>query len=196
MDATKAVRVSSCYLPARELLAALSDAGCCHVDIDEPWQKQTLRNRTYILGPNGVQTLTVPVCHTGRITAPIREIRISYAEPWLRVHKGALFSAYNSSPFFEYFRDELFSIFDSKPAYLIDLNESLHEFLRRRLRTEYRMIGKNEAVDYLDRRPLARREVMMATLKPGATYPQVFEYKFPFTPFLSAIDVLSAQGHL
>lgn len=197
METVSAVRAASCYLPPRELLVAISLTTHCFIDINEPWQKQTLRNRTYILGPNGVQTLTVPVCHSGRAKAPMKDIRISYAEPWVRIHKGALFSAYNSSAFFEYFREELFGIYESRPVFLVDLNETLHQFLRKRLRLGYGFGDINNQFKVTkDLRELAEIDILRATLPPGAAYPQVFGYKFPFTPYLSAIDVLSVQGHL
>jgi len=196
MEPESAIRLASCYLPPRELLWAVNQKKHCYIEINEPWQKQTLRNRTYILGPNGVQTLTVPVCHVGRAKAPMKDIRISYAEAWIRVHKGALFSAYNSSAFFEYFREELFGIYDSRPVFLVDLNEALHQFLRKRLKLSYEPGELSNPEETEDGRPLAELEVLRATLPPGPAYSQVFGYKFPFTPYLSAIDVLSVQGHL
>ena len=121
----KSVLISSHYLPLREYLYLLLDADVIYVDENEVWQKQTLRNRTYLLGANGVQSLSIPVEHTGGVKTAIKDIKISYHQDWTRVHKGAIFSAYNTSAFFNYFKDDLFAIYDEQPTFLLDFNQKI-----------------------------------------------------------------------
>ncbi|MBL7924016.1 MAG: WbqC family protein [Bacteroidia bacterium] len=188
------VLISSLYLPLRELLFLIRDADQILVDEQEIWQKQSLRNRSYILGPNGVQCLTVPVEHGAGRKAPVSDIRISYRESWVRVHKGALFSAYNSSPFFEYFKDALFAIYDRKPTFLTDLNAAINHLLFAKLKLPAPQVFKEPApgpiTDLRSFSDLAR----IQTLPPLAPYPQVFSYKSPFAPELSVLDLLSNKG--
>ena len=71
------------------------------IDIYENYQKQTYRNRCYILSPNGVQKLIVPIEHNG--ARVMKDLRVSYAENWQKEHFKSLESAYRRSPYFEYY---------------------------------------------------------------------------------------------
>ena len=188
--------VSALYLPPVELLRLW----CTHqeilVDIEERWIKQTLRNRTYILGANGVQSLSVPVIHTGGLPVKMKDIRISYSQPWVRVHKGALFSAYNTSPYFEYFRDELFHELDKKPEFLIDLNLNLLQLLLKKGRYTGKTGLLSDQPYEIDYKQFSDNDNFISAVPPAASYPQVFSYKFPFIPHLSAIDCLSNLGRI
>lgn len=195
-SSTSAYLLPSVYLPLREFFSAFQDAEKIIIDTDESWQKQTLRNRTYILGANGVQCLTVPVEHTGGIRKLIKEIKISYSEPWIRVHKGALFSAYNTSPFFTFFKDELFAIYDAKPSFLIDLNEQIFRLLLNKLKLKIDISPLSNQTEFIDLKKLADIEDLKKQKHELPAYHQVFSYKQPFCPYLSVIDILSNKGRL
>src|SRR5688572_3856586 len=68
----------------------------------ENYSKQSFRNRTEILSANGVLSLSIPVIHTSSKQLT-RNLRINYKENWQIRHWRAITSAYNNSPFFEYF---------------------------------------------------------------------------------------------
>ncbi|MBK7964471.1 MAG: WbqC family protein [Bacteroidetes bacterium] len=129
-------------------MSLLLTADLIYVDENEVWQKQTLRNRTYLLGANGVQSLSIPVEHTGGVKTAIKDIKISYQQPWTRVHQGAIFSAYNTSAFFNYFKDDLFAIYDEQPTHLLDFNQNILQFLLKKLKFKGRMeVYANQEVD-------------------------------------------------
>lgn len=96
-----------------------------HVQIEacETYQKQSFRNRCYILAGDGPQMLQVPVIHSG--TMPIRKVQIDYSTPWVVRTERALSTAYCSSAFFEYYRDELFGLLESGETLLWDYNLAL-----------------------------------------------------------------------
>jgi len=190
----KTVIIPSHYLPVRELLAAIVLAKRIYVDTDEIWRKQTLANRTFILGANGPQTLSVPVRHTGGIKTPMREMRISYAQPWIRVHKGAIFSAYNTSPFFPFFKDELFEIYDKRHELLYALNLEILKFLLKKLKYKGEVLESFPQGEISDLRSMVHPDALKSSLKTGAPYQQVFGYKFPFCSHLSALDCLANTG--
>lgn len=88
----------------------------CH----ETFQKQTFRNRCVIATTNGLQTLTVPI---ERGTSPfIRDIRISNHGNWRHQHWFALMSAYNESPFFDYYQDDFRTFYEQQYDFLYDFN--------------------------------------------------------------------------
>ena len=102
------------------LLARNPQAG---IEACENYQKQSYRNRTYILTSGGIQMLQVPVVHAARM--PIREVRIDYSTPWVVRTERALSTAYDNSAYFEYYRDQLFSLLESGEPLLWDFNTAL-----------------------------------------------------------------------
>ena len=72
----------------------------------ETFPKQTLRNRCQIAGPNGIQMLTVPVCHC-ESKQYTKEVKINYQSHWQHLHLMALRSAYRHTPYYVYLIDEL-----------------------------------------------------------------------------------------
>lgn len=189
-----AVKILPLYLPPVEWLHCLQHAHTVLVDVNSRWHKQSLRSRTRILSANGIQTLSVPVQHTGGKSVALKDIRISYHEAWVRVHKGALFSAYNTSPFFEYFREELQQIIDRQPVFLIDLNLSILDLLLRKFKCNIIIQEFNNQPFNVDLGSITSEEELKMSLPPYPDYPQVFTYKHPFQPYLSAIDLLSNKG--
>ena len=97
----------------------------------ETYQKQSYRNRCYLLAGDGVQMLQVPVVHA----APMRiaEVRVDYSTPWLVRTQRALDAAYYTSAYYEYYRDDLYGILDFHPVKLWDLNMQLTQWCLDRL---------------------------------------------------------------
>ncbi len=188
--------ISSHYLPVRELFAVYSKAKNIYIDADELWQKQTLVNRTYILGANGPLTLSIPVIHDSNKNRKVKDIRICYQLPWIRGHKGALFSAYNTSPFFAFFREELFHLYDRKPAFIYDFNLSLLEFFFSKLKIKIKILNEIPTSGYKDMRPFSKLQTVRKEYQQLAAYTQVFSYKYPFCPYLSLIDKVSNTGNI
>ena len=167
----------------------------------ENYQKQSYRNRCRIYAAGGVESLTLPVVHEGGTSSlPIREIRVDWSRDWLPRMERAIVSAYESSPYFEYYRDSLFDILESRPEKLFDLNISLiHYFLGKigisadiDFTTEYERPGET-APDIRDLRGLIhpKRPSILKTEKP---YWQVFAAKYGFKSDLSVMDLLFNEG--
>lgn len=167
----------------------------------ENYQKQSYRNRCRIYAAGGVESLTLPVVHEGGTSSlPIREIRVDWSRDWLPRMERAIVSAYESSPYFEYYRDSLFDILESRPEKLFDLNISLiHYFLGKigisadiDFSTEYERPGET-APGIRDLRGIIhpKRPSILQTEKP---YWQVFAAKYGFRSDLSVMDLLFNEG--
>ena len=167
----------------------------------ENYQKQSYRNRCRIYAAGGVESLTLPVVHEGGTSSlPIREIRVDWSRDWLPRMERAIVSAYESSPYFEYYRDSLFDILESRPEKLFDLNIRLiHYFLGKigisadiDFTTDYERPGET-APDIRDLRGLIhpKRPSILKTEKP---YWQVFAAKYGFKSDLSVMDLLFNEG--
>ena len=167
----------------------------------ENYQKQSYRNRCRIYAAGGVESLTLPVVHEGGTSSlPIREIRVDWSRDWLPRMERAIVSAYESSPYFEYYRDSLFDILESRPEKLFDLSIRLiHYFLGKigisadiDFTTEYERPGET-APDIRDLRGLIhpKRPSILKTEKP---YWQVFAAKYGYKSDLSVMDLLFNEG--
>ena len=125
------VLLSTAFCPPVEYFAVLAGYSSVFIDSGENYQKQTWRNRCRILTGSGPQDLMVPVVHgSGR---SITEIQVEYTTPWVVKFERAIASAYDSSPFFEFYRDEFFAILDSRPATLWELNRQITEWICRKI---------------------------------------------------------------
>ena len=92
----------------------------------ETFEKQTFRNRCLIRDPKGETIrLTVPV---GKVEHKqlTRDIQISYQSHWQHQHWITLVSAYQHTPYFQYFADYLRPFYERETKWLIDLNDELN----------------------------------------------------------------------
>ena len=185
------------YSPSIALMAAMVQAPKIDIEIQESFPKQTHRNRTVIVTANGPMTLSVPVVRPNGTHTLTRDIRISYAEKWNIIHWRAIESAYNSSPFFLYYRDEIEKILTTKHNTLIQLNENILMLLLRLLKIsltiEYTtdfIKPQNITNDFRDRYTYKHPEKNPYC----PPYTQVFADRQPFNPNVSILDTLFNLG--
>lgn len=119
--------LSMAYAPPVEYLVRLyrAEGQVAYIEACESFVKQSYRSRCQIAGPNGMQTLSIPIEH-GRSNL-IRDIRISEHGSWRHLHRGALMASYGSSPYFEYYWDDIAPFYERQYDFLWELNwELLH----------------------------------------------------------------------
>ncbi len=162
-------------------------------EIFDNFQKQTYRNRCYIYGANGKQLLNVPIQKvSGKQLS--KDVKIDYNSNWQSEHLKTLFSAYNSSPFFEYYIDELMPLFQKKETFLVDLNLNCLEVIIELLQEK---ISFTKTIIYQKELPNDYRCLVGAKgqfLYKPTNYTQVFEEKHGFIPNLSILDLLFMEG--
>lgn len=161
------------------------------------FQKQTYRNRAYIFGPNGRQLLTVPVEHSrGRGRLKTSDVRIDNSFQWQKIWVKSLESAYRSSPFYEYYEEELMQVFTKKYDYLIDLNLSAHEIICDCLGLEViHGFTEDYQVEYNDQRDFRFLSDAKSQFDFDLeSYTQVFDQRHGFISNLSILDLLCNEG--
>ena len=214
------VLLDTAYFPPIQYFAALSaSAGqCFFLEASENYQKQSYRNRCHFYSASGLQSLSFPVVHgNGTVSLPIREIRVDYSRPWLQQHKRAIISAYRTSAFFEYYQDELFSILDSRPVTLWELNFAIIRFFMDKIGIPVEIRQTSEftspsglcrdgvwsglpycsgydACDLRDVIHPKRPDDILRRLGKEKPYFQVFSLKYGFIPNLSIMDLLFNEG--
>ncbi|MEP7264879.1 MAG: WbqC family protein [Bacteroidota bacterium] len=186
----------SCYLPSVEYFIQLHKFGEVVIDTNEQYRKQTVRNRCFILSPNGIQCLSVPVIYHSSERQTTRQIKISYVEPWQKIHCRAIKSAYGRSAYFEFYSDELEAFYLRQYEYLHELNSALLLFLLKKMKSP---VSVNESViaDEKENFTLlanAKNNSMVTDIS-CKSYNQVFQSKFGFTENLSALDLLFNTGN-
>lgn len=119
------VLLSTAYFPPVEYFSLIKNSGKILIEKQENYPRRTYRNRCRILASGGVLDLSVPVSRGGKSKALTRDVTIDYTKRWQQVHTRALLSAYNRSPFFEYYFDFFDSSLQKKFRFLLDLNTDI-----------------------------------------------------------------------
>lgn len=165
---------------------------------DDRWEKQTLRSRCYIAGPQGRMMLTIPIKKApsnspfGGGPCPVSDSTsaLSAALPqrgswegallsdhgnWRHQHWNALVSSYKQSAFFDYYADAFKPHYEAgRYATLWQFNMALHRVVMDALELE--------------------NVVEIAKKRDETAYYQVFASRTGFLADLSIVDLLFNMG--
>ena len=183
--------LSTAYLAPISYYAILLQDPNCRIELHEHFIKQSIRNRCDIYGANGKLRLSIPKQRKGSSKTIIENLKISYRNNWQKQHWNAIESAYNSSPFFEYYKDELKPFFEEKEEYLVNFNSKLQNVILSMLQQEN--IIKN-TTEYLHKGDFFDLRNYTWKLKNQEKYDQVFMENQGFIPNLSILDLLFNLG--
>ena len=169
----------------------------------ENYQKQSYRNRCYILAGDGVQMLQVPVQHSkGEVPLNIQNVLVDYSTPWVVRTQRALDTAYETAAYYEYYRDDVFAVLNAQPETLWELNLSTIRLLLEKTGiactlspTSAFTAPGSEPDDYRFSIHPKHPDTVLEVLGLERPYYQVFQDRLDgFTPRLSALDLLFNEG--
>ena len=192
------VLLSSFYLAPVEYYSRLHRAGSALIEIHDNYQKQSYRNRCTIAGANGPLSLSIPVEKPTSSNSRMKDIRIASHGNWRHLHWNAITSAYNSSPFFQYYEEDFRPFYGKKFIFLHDFNEELRRLLCRLIGIETTLSFTSSYVTSLPEYFSDLRETIHPKKRSDyATTPyyQVFAGRHGFIPNLSIIDLLFNMGN-
>ncbi|MFN5024593.1 MAG: WbqC family protein [Bacteroidota bacterium] len=183
------------YLPCLAWMQHFLQADQPIIDVNEHYVKQSYRNRCHILSANGVLALSIPVKKLSTKTE-VNDMLIENEFNWQRQHWESIVSAYNSSPYFFYYRDYFEPLYHTKYETLTHWNTEL-------LKTVLRLLKVNKTIQlsdaYIEKDSLQTdwREVihpkkLITTATPS--YIQVFADRFAFVSNCSIIDLMFNKG--
>jgi hypothetical protein len=198
------VLLATAYHPPAGYMAEAVRSDGIVVEAFETYTKQTCRNHCIIFGPNGRQTLSIPVIKVNGNHTLTRDVLISGHQPWQKIHWRSIETAYNNSPFFLYYQDDFARFYEKKFRFLLDLNTEILTILLRMLKsprpvTHTAEFEKNPA-GIMDLRKVQGIK-HHGPLPDHPHYTQVFESRHGFIPGLSILDVIfnlgpEARGYL
>lgn len=172
-----------------------------YLEAHENFQKQSYRNRCIIASANGPEAISVPVVHDGDIFhTPITEIRVDYKDQWVKKAWRAIESAYSTSAYFEYYKDDIYAILSSGIPTLWDLNLRIIEFFIQKIRLGIHIVptesyaSAGNALDYRDIIHPKKQNTILKDLDMEKPYFQVFAGKYGFQSDLSVMDLLFNEG--
>ena len=165
---------------------------------EDNYQKQTYRNRMYIYGANGKLLLNIPIKHLPK-TVPkkhqkYKDVKLEGDFPWQKQHWKSLKSSYQTSPFFEFYEDDIAPLYHQDYTFLMDFNydcfKVIYECLQ--LEIDYKKTAEyiREPKDLVDKRNLinAKNDIGIPE------YRQVFMEKEGFLSNLSMLDLMFNEG--
>jgi len=191
------VYLSTAYLGPVQYYCKLYQYKKAYIETAENYLKQTYRNRCIIAAANGTQSLSIPIVKPDTVKCLTRDIRISDHGNWRHLHWNAIVSAYNLSPFFEYYEDDLSPFYEKKYDFLLDFNEELRRLICSLIDIDPDL---SYTEDYLPEAPNDYREMIRPKHSVDdpcfspLTYYQVFGERHGFLPNLSIIDLLFNMG--
>lgn len=187
---------SIAYLPPLTYIHQCLEADKIIIDQHEHFIKQTYRNRCQIYGPNGIQSLIIPVKHQNLSHSPVKDTRISFDVPWNKIHWKTICSAYRNSPYFEFYEDEFKNTFEKPNEFLFDFNYKLMELIFNIFRIKKSIsLSENfekETTLSVDFRNIFHPKKKLININP---YHQIFSDRFGFINDLSCIDYLFNVGN-
>ena len=183
------------WFPPTEYFALLAKYSSVYIEACENYQKQSYRNRCRIYAADGPQALNFPVRHRdGTFNLPIREIEVDYSTPWVEKAERCIETAYRSSAYFEYYRDELFAILDAHPCSLWELDMRIIRFFLDKIGLRTELVPTAAfAAEHVDIHPKRPNAILQENglVRP---YYQVFADRHGFVPNLSVMDLLFNEG--
>ena len=169
------------------------------LDSEEHFEKMSFRNRYMLASDKGALTLSIPIKEGRQQRKPMNEVLIDNSTNWQIQHWRSIKSAYNRSPYFQFFEPELQKIFTTQYEQLVDFSQAsinlIVQLLGRKLQFEKAVMYQKEYEPaVLDIRTHFRSNQYNLSKSIYPKYHQVFEDRTEFLPNLSMLDLLFAEG--
>ena len=165
--------------------------------INSKYNKQTLTNRTYMDSANGELMLTVPIKHSGKNQPRVfSDIKLDLSSNWKKNHFKSIKICYQSSPFYEFYEDDLISFFNLDYENLYDLNlksiKMVCNWLKIKMPED--IYNEKNKYDYKIQDLTHMSNCKRTSYLKQKKYNQTFETKNGFINDLSVIDLIFNCG--
>ncbi len=183
------------YFPNIASFVGMANSSETTFEIHDNYQKQTYRNRTHIYSANGKLALHIPIHFSQNNRQLYKDVKIADDGKWQLIHWKSLQSAYSTSPFFEYYKDDLAPLFHEKQDYIMAFNMKCLTVILDCIQMDLNYILSNnfeKNTEHVDLRFLinAKNENEFQI----NSYTQVFTNNHGFISNLSILDLLFNVG--
>lgn len=180
-------------------IAAMVQAKSVIFEHEDHYQKQTYRTRQNIYGANGKLLLNVPIQHsnTSQGHQKYKDVQIENNFHWQLDHWKSLQTAYQTSPYFEFYEADFEPLYKNRFENLTELNYACLSVIEEILEVDF---GRKKTEEYDIEQPEGitdGRALIKAKKGPEqklSRYPQVFEHKTGFLKNLSILDLIFNEG--
>ena len=160
------------------------------------YKKQTLRNRMFIHGANGKLMLSIPIRHSGINQKRFYDdVSIDSSSDWKKNHFKSIKIAYQSSPYFEFYEEDLKNFYQVETSNLYNFNLKSVDLVLKWLEmgTNNRTIDFNIEI-YKQSKNIKEIDNREIKKKSNIKYIQTFEDKNGFIDGLSILDMIFNCG--
>lgn len=185
------------YIPNIATFAVIAQNDVCW-EVYDNFQKQTYRTRAYICTDRGRLMLNLPIQHVGKNQGRQRykNVQLENNYNWQRRHWRTLQTAYRTSPYFEFYEDEIAPLYTQPYTHLLDFNLKSIAIICNCLQIDMPKL-KTESFELqpesvLDLRYLVDAKRSLEFAQPA--YVQVFGDRHGFIENASILDLLFNEG--
>ena len=184
------------YFPSIATMVAMAKADKITLETQDNYQKQTYRNRTYIAHSNGKLILNIPIRHSKSTRhQKTKDVTPENNFSWLTEHWKSIQVAYRTSPYFEFYEDDLAPLFKEPVLKLQDFNIQILETIAELIGLETQILTSNVFDKHTQLQDM--RHLANCKKEPSYnfdTYHQVFEGNHGRIENLSILDLLFNEG--
>ena len=195
------ILVHPSYFPSIVQMAAIVQSSKVIFEVEDNYQKQSYRNRCDIAHSNGKLSLSIPIKHIvpninqERTRQKTKEVVIENSFPWQIQHWKSLESAYRTSPFFEFYEDDLKTLFFHAETSLLSFNMKTFDLICKLLEID---VDYSLSITY-EKEPHETDLRFLIDAKSKRefglnTYTQVLGANHDYLPNLSILDLLFNEG--
>ncbi len=167
-------------------------------EVEDNYQKQTYRNRCYVCTDLGRHMLSIPIQHVGgdQGRQKYKEVLLDNSYSWQRQHWRTLQTAYRTSPFFEFYEDDMAPLYQQTFEKLLDFNlktvQTICNCLQIDMAEEKTDGYETEPSNVQDSRFLVSAKQKLEVRQ--EEYVQVFGDRHGFVENTSVLDLLFNEG--
>ncbi len=202
-----------CFAPV-VIWAGLAEKTYIKFDIYDRYEKMSFRNTYTLVGANGPLRLSVPLINGRNQRIPYNMVEIDNSQRWQLLHWRTIISAYNRSPWFEFYQLELKQLFEQQYKTLVEWNSWSSKWLSRQLKwngtmqisssknelltnpaESFNKVGNSSELQLChDLRNVFAPKNIRQLLPNAVNYSQVFQDRLDFFPYCSILDLLFCEG--
>ncbi|MCF8331026.1 MAG: WbqC family protein [Bacteroidales bacterium] len=196
VDSENTVIFSTASFPPVEYMACMLKYKKIWLEGDENFNKQSYRNRYIINSSNGPLNQVILVKRLHYKKTKVTKVGVDYSLNWPEQFWRAVFAAYNNSPFFLFYQDDLKTFFQKRFNTLWEFNWESMQMVMDWIGLEKEIYVSLDFRKYYNKTTDLRYNIhpKCPSVLKMEPWTQVFDKKYGFNPKVSILDLLFNKG--